>query len=256
MTEQTPNPLARIGGNSPPIPDQMALAYEQLEEDVSAALAKARDDMPPTIEGDADVALVADYVKDIVKPLRSRIEAAEELEKRPLMNATDAVRGFFRGKLDRLDKAMAVLNKRVKAFQDAERARKAAEAAEEARKLRAAEAARLAEAEAARQEQDRKAAEIATAEAKVTGIKAQAAEAESVAKAADHVRVKSAGGATATAQTFWTHEILDLQAIPPAILWPFVSDQAKLAAITAFVKAGNRELPGCRIYEDTRPTYR
>lgn len=256
MTEQAPNPRAVIGGNAAPIPDQMALAYEQLEADVSAALARARDEMPPAIESDADVALVADWVKQIYKPLVTRLGAAEELEKRPLMNAVDAVRGFFRGKQERLDKGKQVLDKRVKAYQDAERARKAAEAAEAARKLREQEAQQRAAAEAARLEADRKNAELAAAAAKVTGIQAQQAEAQSVAKAAEHVRVKSADGATATAQTFWTHEVLDLAAIPPAMLWPFVSDQAKLAAITAFVKAGNRELPGVRIFEDTRPVYR
>jgi hypothetical protein len=256
MTEQTPNPLAKIGGNAPPIADQMALAYEQLEQDVTEALATARDDLPPTIENDEDVGLVANYVKQIVKPLRSRIDAAEELEKRPLMNATDAVRGFFRGKSERLDKALAVLNKRVKSYQDAVAAQKRAEAAEAARKLREQQAAVAAQAEAERIAGQRKAAELAQAEAQKLAIQAQSQEAASTAKGADHARVKTSDGATATVQTFWTHEVLDLQAIPPAILWPFISDQAKHAAIVAFVKAGNRELAGVRIYEDTRPTYR
>lgn len=256
MTEQTPNPLARIGGNSPPIADQMALAYEQLEADVTAALAKARDELPPTIESDDDVGMVANYVKQIVKPLQSRIEAAEELEKRPLMNATDAVRGFFRGKSQRLDQALAALNKRVKAYQDAVAAKKRAEAAERARVLREAEEAARRQAAEAQANANRAAAAAASEAARVAAIQAQSQEAASIAKGADHARVKTTDGATATVQTFWAHEVLDLQAIPPAILWPFISDQAKLAAITAFVKAGNRELPGCRIYEDTRPTYR
>lgn len=256
MTEQTPNPLARIGGNSPPIADQMAMAYEQLEQDVADALAKARDELPPTIESDDDVGMVANYVKQVVKPLRSRIDAAEELEKRPLMNATDAVRGFFRGKVERIDKALAVLNSRVKKYQDAVAAQKRAEAAEAARKLREEQAAAARAAEAERQAGQRQAAELQQAEAQKLAIQAQSQEAASVAKGADHARVKTTDGATATVQTFWDWELVDMDQVPPAMLWPFISDQAKRVAIGASVKAGNREIPGVRIFENTRPTYR
>jgi hypothetical protein len=254
--DNTPNPRAVIGGNAAPIPDQLALAYEQLETEVAEALTYAREQLPPSVESDDDVALIATFVKDRVKPTKSRIDAAEELEKRPLMNATDAVRGFFRAKVGRLDKAMEVINKRVTAYNDKKRAAAAAAAAAEAQKRREEEAQARAAAEEARLNADRARASELAAQAQVAAIKARDAEKLADAKPAVHTRVKAAGGATATTTTFWDHEVLDLQAIPPAILWPFISDEAKRVAIGAFVRAGNRELAGVRIFENTRPNYR
>jgi len=291
-------PLAVIGHNAPPISEQMKLGYEALAEDATKAEAGANA-LPNPVTSADDVKLYADHAK-IIKGVISRTTAAEEKEKRPFMDALDAVRGHFgqftnKNGTGKLDKVLDGMRLRVKTWQDAEADRIKREAAEAARLKRLEEEAAMAAAakaasELAAQEAARKAAEAA-ANAPATALAQEQApppdpepvvsasmqvmehldaadraghgarvfEKVAEAKPSDHVRTRSAvGGGMATSGTFWDFEIIDLEAIPPASLWGFITDAEKTKAVAAFVRAHKNEtpLPGVRIFQNTRAVFR
>lgn len=70
-------------------------------------------------------------------------------------------------------------------------------------------------------------------------------------KAAEAARVVSSSGrVTATASTYWRHEVVDLAAVPREYL---CLNEAKVKAAIA---GGAREIPGLRIVEDIRTSVR
>ena len=309
MTDNTnePNPREVIGGNFPPIidtlreqlpilGDMLAQQFKPIADAATASLAAARD-LPETVADKEDVAKYATAAKSI-KEVKTLLEPERKKAKQPFLDGGKKVDGFFTGIDERLDKALAIMGKRVKAWQDTEDARIKREAEEAARVAREAERKRLEEIaaieEKARQQRiadereranERQAARDAAAgpapapapepapapamtlaelreqsavamdHANLHGHDARVADKAANAKPADNVRVRGSDGAMATSQQFWTHEVLDLAAIPPALLWPFISDRAKEVAIGAFVKAGNRDLPGVRIFQDTKTNW-
>lgn len=275
----------------PELAGSLAWHNAPLEVDLSENLAKARA-LPAAVTSNDQVAAYGEVAKGL-KSVGKRLEAARTDQKAPFRNGAAAVDGYFNPLIEKIDKTITIMGKRTKAWQDAEDDRKRREAAEAARIAREVEEKARAEAKRLQDEADEKrrleeeqekARKLAAREAQEPYVAPYVSNAESsalehfaaqqnqaaglaahdarvaektvAAKPADNVRVRSSSGAVVTSKKFWTHSIYNLAEIPPATLWPFISDQAKAAAVTAFVKAGNRELPGVRIYEDTKTDFR
>lgn len=290
-TPRADDPRLTIGGNSPPISEQLSMEYETIAADVDKAAIGFED--LPKVQGEADAKLYADHAR-VIKGVQSRVEAAEEKEKRPFMNALDAVRGHFgqftnKNGTGRLDKMLADMRRAVGDWQRAEAARKQREADERARIAREEERKRQAEAEEAARKlreavEAQRAAELAArracepmpeptpetrAAAERVNASLQAAdeanrsaqrfEQQAAAPAADHVRVRSGvGGGMATARRFWTFTVEDWEKVPPAELWAFVPEKQREQAIRAYVAIhkGDRPLPGVKIFEDSEASFR
>lgn len=288
--DRADEPRAVIGGNAPPIAEQLAMHYETIEEDTAAAEREAGR-LPKPVTSAGDVAKYADHAR-VVKNVQSRVAAAEEKEKRPFMNAKDAVMGYFsafhnKNGTGRLDDVLTEMRKPVKAWQDEEAAKKKAAAEAEAERLRQVEQARLAAAQeearrlaAEEQERQRLAAEALAAQAPApapipseraaqvqehlhqadaAGHGARMADKVAAAPNADHVRVRSnVGGGMATSTTFWDFEILDYEAIEPAKLWYLIPDKEKQRLVGMYVREHREraELAGVRIFQNTRTDWR
>jgi hypothetical protein len=76
------------------------------------------------------------------------------------------------------------------------------------------------------------------------------------ASAADTVRQHTASGITASARTEWAFEIVAFDAVPLDALKPYFKRDAIDAAIRLAVRQGIRDLPGVRIFEDVKSSFR
>jgi len=265
------NPEAAPGHN---IPDyaaeesaRLARDFAELERSVTDLLNDARA-LPPTVEDTETASL---YTQTIARfrDVDERIEGIREMEKLPFLRRGTAVDSFFfrmREQLfrrKRTDKAGGadVLQERLHAYNQKREAeerqkREAAERAaiEEEEKLRreaealerqkreaeekAARARKLENKEAAAQaarEADEAAAKL-RAEQDAARERRQEAEADARAKPADLVRERHESGAMNTMRQVPYVEIVDAMKLDAVALWPFVKEDAKLAALKAWAK--------------------
>lgn len=264
MNDLAENPRAIIGSNESPIgaqavTDQMARDYAELADRATTLLADARD-LPDTVENDQDLGKVSGVVK-ILGDTSKRADAYRVKEKEVFLRGGQAVDGFFKGIMDRLDKTTVILHKRAHIYN----ARKEAE--ERARRQREAQEAaqRLA---AARDEQDRiereareaalaaeRARKPANVEAKqvvadTKAVEAYAARVETMMaadetdvtrlaaaqKPAELVRTRFEDGPMVTMKQVGYVEITDSAALDMAALWPFIKEDEKLKALRAWAK--------------------
>ena len=76
------------------------------------------------------------------------------------------------------------------------------------------------------------------------------------ASAADLVRTHTGMGVVATLKTSWAFEITDRTKIDLESLRPYLPLDAIEKAVRAYVRAGGRELAGCRIFQDKKAMIR
>ena len=277
-------PAAAAGKNIPDYAKEemsrLALEHDVLEQSVKDALEEARA-LPEQCASEEDQSRFAEVIKRL-RDLSGRIEKVRVGEKEPHLRRGTAVDAFFGSMMGRLfrknkgDKAGAadVLQARLDDYlqrkiaeerrirQEEERLAREAERAarEEAERLEAQ--AREAEAKAARarkaenEEKNRAAAEAAEAEAKrlrdeqeLARQRVQEASAASAAKGSDLVRTRTDSGHMVTSRQEPYVEIVDSMELDAAALWPFVREDAKLAALKSWAKTVQykRQMPGAII---------
>jgi len=278
------NPREKIGGNVPDYAAEesgrLAREFAGLENDVAAILAEARG--LPEIVDDEETANLYTTAISRFRDLDDKVEALRTGEKLPHLRKGDAVDSFFGRLRDRLlrrkktDKPGGgdVLASRLHDYnerrlaaeqrkrdeevrlarEDAERIAaniRKAEAEQREAEERAARARRADNKEAA--EKTAREAEAAAATLRETGEAARSrlAEADAAAAAtpADKVRERHEGGSMNTMKRVGFAEITDSMKLDPVALWPFVKDDAKAAALTAWAKTTQfkREMPGAAI---------
>jgi len=276
------NPRAVIGGNNPPIDEQVvidlaeALAAEGLTariEDLIASAGRAPAITSPDIAG-----RYADLIKQMVAAGKA-VEVEREKLNRPLLNAQRALKGRAdaivaplkdaeteaRAKVDRYDREQEEIERQRREAAEAERRRLQAIADEEARQERLRLQA-IAD-EKARQErlrlqaiEDERAAAEAREAAKIV------VEAEEVEVAAplveiapvepERTAIQGDMGAKVARVTTWKHRIISVRQLPDAILKHAKVVEAIDKVIAAQVRGGVREMKGCDIFPETTTAIR
>ncbi|MGR4893380.1 hypothetical protein ACIPPQ_20340 [Sphingopyxis sp. LARHCG72] len=257
------NPRAVIGGNNPPIEEQIvidlaeALEVEGITKRIGDLLASAG--RAPLVITDAEMAgSYADLIKQMVAAGKA-VEAEREKLNRPLLNAQRALKGRADAIVQPLAEAERTARARVKAFDDAEQEKERQRQAE-IRREQEAERQRLqaiADEEARKERERLQAIEDARAAA-------EAREAVAVEVAAPVVEVQPEPepepaapivrgdyGAKVVRTTTWKHEILSVRQLPDSILKHAKVVEAIDKVIAAQVRGGTREMKGVRIFSET-----
>lgn len=273
---QPDNPRAVIGGNlGNNAPDFARLEVERLEMDYAKVVetADALDaefaTHPDEIPDDDGKAIVVDFIKR-TRDTTARAEALRVVEKEPHYRRGQGVDQFFFGRIiDRLarrdrknkpgiaDISQARLTAydtrkleeeraRLRLIADEEARKAAAARAEEARLAQEAEERRLAaerarkpDTQAAKEAAAVQAEQAASAAAVETQIAARAAEEAyigTLAKPADLMRTRTAGGTLSTVARENYAEITDVTKLDMAILWPLVSLKEKERVLNAWAR--------------------
>ena len=269
------NPRAVIGGNlGNDAPDFARQEVDRLEQDY-ALVAKTADDLiaeadplPEEIPDDDGKGIVVDLIKRM-RDTAARAEALRVTEKEPHYRRGQGVDQFFFRIVDKLARrdrknkpgVADVLQQRLTNYDtrklEEERARLRRIAEEEARKAAiaraeeerlareaeekrlAAERARKPEIQAAKEEVAQQ-AEMAASEAAVVSLIADRAAEEAyvgtLAKPADLMRTRTAGGTLSTVARENYAELVDATKLDVAKLWPFVSLDAKEKALKAWAR--------------------
>jgi hypothetical protein len=248
------NTRAVIGGNHPPAepinldlvldPDVMR---DQLELDYSALIKRCSDLMAaaarfkeahPKIETEEVQAKATDFLDQLDKAAKAA-EAARDKEGRKFLIVTRVINAVFKASIsDKLGDEVSIIKARMKVYAVAKEA-KARAAAQAVAEAAAAEAAKVA-AEAERTMQP--AALQAAVVADETANKAQQL---ATATPSALARTRGDGGAVTSLRKFWTFEVTDLADVPTEYL---ILDEKKVRAAIA---AGEREIPGLRVFQDS-----
>lgn len=215
--------MTTIGHNRPPIvtAEELAAATADLDQRSEALIASAG---RARVENEAHAGRAADLIKMITSHVKA-LDDVREAHKRPIIDAGKAVDAHFKARTAPLDEAKGAMKGLISTWQAAERARAAAEAKARLDAARAAE------------ERARAAGLLSTAPAVKPEPEPQPV-------------VRGATGAGIVTTKRWVHEVTDPTAVPRQYL--AVDD----AAIKAAVKAGVRDIPGVRIYQDETVTVR
>lgn len=235
------------------------------------------DRAPAVIADEKQAAAFAKTISELTKA-RNGAEKIHSGLKAPWFNITKAIDAIFLAGVSKraaAAEALMVARQKVWIRKVEEENRKAA--ALEAQRLEdeaAAAAAREAEqlkvAERAMDVGDFDTAQTAMEEAAQHNEQAQGAAQEaavaqdrSEAKTSTLVRQHHATGVTTSARTFWNAELLDLSKLDDAqelkfwrALAPYIGSDDRLKAAKAAAKAGLRDCPGIRIFDDFTPTNR
>lgn len=280
------NPRAVAGGNTDTIDyaqeesDRLQRDYAQLALNVEELETKAAE-IPLPIVGDDTKAVVVETIKQI-RDAKTRVEALHGLEKQPHLRRGQGVDQFFFGLWGRLTKRAkndrdgiadvlgreltdydvrvlaAETERRRKAAEDAARIAAAAEA-ERIQREREAEEARLAverarkpdttaaKVEIASQKDD--AAAAARIEETVAANRAEDAYVETLARPADIMRTRTAGGTLSTMQEEAYAEIEKQELLDRNKLWPYIALAEKQKALNAWAKSTghNEQMAGAKI---------
>ncbi len=235
--------MTTIGHNNPPA---VAGDYSGLQSRLQELLASASS-APLTIETIEQAEKCTSLTK-MLKELAKAAENARVQEKEPHLNAGRAVDAFFQKISEPSTNTAKDIEKRLNAWTQAQR---------EAERKKA-----LAEAAKAKEEADKMAAEAAQLEqagmtdmANQTIADAQKVEATATrleAKAADDKqlgKVRSDLGSTSTRKV-WKVGIADRAKLDWTTLGRFITDDAIMAALRAYVSSGGRELAGAEIWQE------
>lgn len=263
LPEADANPRAVMGGNRPPIDEQVvidlteALIAEGLTkriEDLIASFGRA-----PEVTSSEIAGRYAEIIKQMVAAAKA-VEAEREKLNRPLLNAQRSLKGRADGIVAPLKEAEATARARLKKFDDD---------MAELERQRQAEAARIAEQERqrlqaiadqeAQRERDRLQAienERAAAEAREAAVVVVEPEAVQVAvqvgpEPTSGPIAQGDFGAKVSRVTTWKHEIVSVRQLPDSILKHAKVVEALDKVIAAQVRSGTRELKGCRIFPET-----
>lgn len=255
------DPRLEMGGNNPPLADQLNISEREII-DAAEAIAKRANDAPKTIDdknAEAATALIGSIVVD-AQALFARLEKRRAVVKDPYLRGGQAVDLFFGGAKDRMTLIAGLLPRRIKTYRDAKRAEEQRLAAEEAERQRKEEAERL-RAAAAAEAKGRQATAVLEQERAKTAATAAAAAQTRVEQAQAPMSVQPAKTAvsedlTMTTTAEWTYEVKRLDLVDLAVLRPFFKPDHLQAAIKAAVKGGVRELNGVRIYQEEAIKFR
>ena len=189
---------------------------------------------------------VAGHAADFAKDLKAAANALDETRtriKKPILHAQRLVDGEAKKLADRVASAVREVEARVTAYLRMKEA--------EARAAAEAEAQRLAE---AAHNAMLAADAINTPEADDAAVQAvheaQIAESQANARALELTRTRGVGGALTALKDNWTYEIVALHAVPQHLL------QVNDAAVRLAIKQGQREIPGLRVFNDSRAMIR
>jgi hypothetical protein len=244
-----------IGGNNPPdLLTQLAEDHAPLRHEIEK-LAERANGTPREIKSEADLDAVGTLIKD-TRELARKADKERTTTKEPYLASGRTVDQYFKTLTDRLVRIGDVFQKI--ADDHARKVAAAARAKAEAEAKAAREEADRREAAARKAEEDnrKKNAEAHSAKADVALQAAEAAEAVAAAPAKELVRTTTASGIAAGARTEWDFEILDVDAIDLNKLRALLKRDAVEAALRQFVRNGNRELAGVRIFENVKATFR
>lgn len=177
------DPRLQIGGNKPPIAEQMKENHKELFEQLEA-LAAAAELVPPVIQNDEDEGAAQDVVLKCKRVIKTA-DAMHKLEKEPYDKIIKELKAAFAIPTEKVDKVAKVIIERLDVYKEKkateerrkreEEARKQREEAErlqreaeeaERRQREAAEARRLEEERAARAQAERERAEREAREAR------------------------------------------------------------------------------------------
>jgi len=182
------------------------------------------------------------HAADFAHALKQAANALDETRtriKKPVLHAQRMIDGEAKKLSDRVASAVREVETRVTAYLRMKEA--------EARAAAEAEAQRLAE---AAHNAMLAADAINTPEADDAAVQAvqeaQIAESQATAKALELTRTRGVGGALTALKDNWTYEIVALHAVPQHLL------QVNDAAVRLAIKQGTREIPGLRIFNDTK----
>ena len=258
---------AEAGHNRPPedAPSQAEVIRERLTAE-NADLLSRKDELVAALERvpdkiDDDTATrAADFIKQLTacrKDADSRRVGAKE----PYLAGGRAVDGFFRPVMDALEKAKKAVEQRLTTYQREKAAEERKRREEEERQAReeaerAERAAAEAEAVAWHSEANLNSAIEAEEVARQAEADAVTAAKQADVKAADLHRTRGDLGAVASLRTYWDFEVLDIHQVPLEPIRAHLPVSAVEQAIRSFVKAGGRELPGVRIFENTSTVVR
>jgi hypothetical protein len=245
---------ARMGHNKPPVSELLADRYKALTVLVEDIATKANA-TAVKVESDADLESAGVIVR-AAKSAAKDAETARVAEKEPYLSGGRAVDEWFKTLTTRLERIATAFEKGAGEYQrrKADEARR--EALERARREKE-EADRLA-AEAAEAEALRMSAEVvdATLDAAVEMERAASfSQAESTASNRELSKVETAT-VTASLVERWTFEITDPSAIPLDRLKGHFARDSLEKAVRSFVTAGNRDLPGVRIFTEAKSSFR
>jgi hypothetical protein len=168
---------------------------------------------------------IAGHAADFAKDLKASVNALDGTRtriKKPVLHAQRLIDGEAKALSDRVMAAVAEVEARVTTYLRAKEA--------EIRRAAEAEAARLA----------------AEADDITLAVLNQAKE----ATALELTRTRGLGGALTALVDRWTYEVVDMAVMPRGYLMP--ND----AAIRGSIKAGVRDIPGLRIFNDSRAMIR
>lgn len=189
---------------------------------------------------------VAGHASDFANSLKDEVKATDATRKRikdPVLHAQRLIDGAGKVLTDQLSSAVASVTTRITAYLQQKEAMARLAAQMEAARLAHEAEARLAEAQTT--------STIEAADAAVDAMhEADVAAALAEAKPLELTRTRSAGGSLAGLRETWTYEVVNLELLPAA--YRAVNDVAAKAAI----KSGVREIPGLRIYAETKAMIR
>ena len=248
--------------NRPPSPGDGIHAMLEMD---NGALLRRRDELLAAVQrvpaevGDQETAWrVADLIKLFMACMKSA-EAERVATKEPYLESSRAVDGFFKAITEPLDKAKRAIEARLTLWQ-----RKVAEA----ERRRREEAERIAREEAKRKRREAEAA-IEAANMDTLGAAIQAdedarqaeADAETARKAAaatpaELSRERGELGSVASLRTFFDFADLDRATLDLEALRSHLPQDGLEKSVRSFIKAGGRELRGCRIFENTSTVVR
>jgi transcription elongation GreA/GreB family factor len=248
--------------------------YAELMNSVSTTLEALRG-LPKTIDDEATLEAYSKVIKD-GRDLRKRLDAYHDAEKQPYLRSGQGVDQFFfsleeklarrkprdpAGGLDIADARVDDYMQKKLAAERAERERVAREerAKAEAEQKRVDDARRAAEEAAAkaararneqnitahREEAARQAriAEEARADEVLASQKAEDAQIDTKASAADMTRTRLDTGAVATMAQVPFVQIDDVTKLDKELLWPFLKEEHVLMALKAWAKTRSHKTP-------------
>lgn len=241
-----------FGQNKAPLDDVLKTDFADLAKEVDEAVAFI-EAQPAKIKTDDDFARVG-AIAIRVRKMAKRIDETRKDETDPLFAAQKEIKAYFDALADRLNRALKPHQNAADDYTRAKAAEARRQREDEARKLREREDAERAKAQAAT------GAAAARAEGRAEALAAQADAAEAKAGQAPGaaVRTRVAGGGVASAQAKWDFEITDYDAIDLNKLRPFMNRDHVEQGIRSLVRIqkNNANLPGVRVFEDTRATFR
>lgn len=245
--------LPGLGHNNPPVPVNL---IDLIRNDVAEQIARTNDilggvdRMPAVIDSD-ELASKATSFGAQIKILARDMEKLRKDYKEPFLDAGRKVDTFFKKEFsDPLARAVKIVEDRVRPYL-VEKERLERERIQKERE----EAERI-----AREEAERAAAlenEGRNFAAEEAFKKAEAAESDA-SRIKDHKGpiMRSDEGATASVKAEYVHEIIDIDAIPLDALRQYFKPEDIDNAIKRFIRAGGRELPGVKIFEQKKLNFR